>query len=448
MFGVRLATVLILNHLLLFLIYVSSFVLARRVLGAPVPAALAAWSLMLVGQYHKFLYTLSHSLLAAIFCPLLLWLLLRIAAERRLGDYAAAGVVLALGLLSKFLFLAVFVAAVIAAMSLRATRPGVVNPKFALSLGIAAAIFVPFVVASADQWSRLTTILRSRTGADQAGSYLAGLGDGLGSLSTSVGEYGVALAVTSALAILLPIGGRERLPAEPAISGASSDNIRFVGHAVLAGLALILVAVLVAGVSIVKPRFVHVFLFPLPILAVAFVAARRPGVLALRRYGLLLGVIGAGILAVRVVNMTPVCIGRCEDLVPFGRLSKQLAAAGFRQGTIFAHGVRLGGNLVLRFPDSRVDVAVDPFVPALPPAVQRGQCLIVWEGEDVRAGGMPTALLAAAEIPLERARASVRSIILDWRWHGVAVVDPGRGWRPRRTTWRYILLPDGTPSCR
>ncbi|MDH3234255.1 MAG: glycosyltransferase family 39 protein [Alphaproteobacteria bacterium] len=447
-FGVRLATTLILNQLLLFLIFVSSFVLARRVLGAPVPAALAAWSLMLVGQYHKFLYTMSHSLLAAIFCPLMLWLLLRIAAERRLSDYAAAGVVLALGLLSKFLFLAAFLAAVIAALSLRAMRPGVLNPKFALTLAIAAAVFVPFVVAGKDQWSRLTSIFRSRSGADQAASYLAGLADGLGSFSASVAEYGVALAVTAALAIWLPIGVRQRLPAEQVASKSNPDNIRFVGHVVLAGLVLVLVAVLAAGVSIIKPRFVHIFLFPLPILAVAFVAARRPGGVALRRYGLLLGLIGAGILAVRVVNTTAVCTGRCEDLVPVDRLSKHLVAAGFRQGTIFAHGVRLGGNLVLRFPGSRVDVAVDPFAPASPPAGRRGQCLIVWEDGAVRGGGMPATLLAAAGVPSERAKVSMRSITLDWRWHGVAVVDPGRGWRPRRTTWRYILLPDGTPSCR
>jgi len=447
-FGVRLATVLILNQLLLFLIFASSFVLARRVLGSPVLAALAAWSLMLVGQYHKFLYTMSHSLLVAIFCPLLLWLLLRIAAERRLGDYAAMGAVLALGLLSKFLFLAAFAAAVIAALCVRATRPGVLNPKFALSLAIAAAIFVPFVVASKEQWSRLTSILRSRMGADRAESYLAGLGDGIGSFSGSVAEYGVVLAVTATLAIVLPIGARELLRAGKVMPRSNADSIRFAGYVVLAGMALILAAVLVADVSIVKPRFVHVFLFPLPVLAVALVASLRPGGLALRRYGVLLGVISAGILAVRVINMTPVCIGRCEDLVPFDGLANQLTAAGFEKGTIFAHGVRLGGNLVLRFPASRVDVAVDPFVPVRPPAGRRGQCLIIWERGDVRGGGIPTTLTEAAGIPAERARVSVRSITRGWRWHGVAVVDPAGAWRPRRTTWRYILIPEGTPSCR
>jgi hypothetical protein len=444
-FGIRLATVIFLNTLLLFLIFLSSFVLARRVLGAVMPAALAAWSLMLVGQYHKFLYTMSHSLVAAIFCPLLLWLMVRIANERRLGDYIALGVVLGLGLLSKFLFLAAVVTAVIAAFFVRPARRGLLDLRSVVTIAIASAIFLPFVINGQQQWSRFTTVLWARAGTDQALDFFTSLGNGIWSLSTSIGEYGLAVAVVAGLAILWARQG----PSGDAVAETSrSDELRFVGYMVLASAALVLAAILVVGVTIIKARFVHIFLFPLPILAVALVARGGSGALALRRYGVLLGLVSAGILAVRVVNSSPVCLNRCQDLVPFDRLAKGLSAAGFERGTIFAHGVRLGGNLFLQFPQSRVDVAVDPFVPAPPPAGRRGQCLIVWEQGHVGEGGLPMPLIEAAGIPPARARAAVRSITFDWRWHGIAVVDPIKGWRPRRTTWRYILLPDGTERCR
>lgn len=446
--GVRLSTVLILNSLLLFLIFLSSFALARRVLVSPFQAALAAWSLMLVGQYHKFLYTMSHSLLAAIFCPLLLWLMLRIAAERRLVDYIAAGLVIGLGLLSKFLFLAAAVAALIAVLGLRRTRPGVLNPGFALTIGIAAAVFVPFVVASQDHWSRLTAVVRSRTGANLPGSYLSGLGDGIWSLSSSVGQYVLALVLAAVVAVLWAARSRGRPSADTPRQAAHPDDVRFLGHMMLTGLALILLAVVAADVSIVKPRFVHIFLFPLPILAVALVARGHAGEAALRRYAVLLAVIGAGILAVRVVNTTPVCLNRCDDLVPFDRLAAQLKAAGFRHGTILAFGVRLGGNMVLQLPASRVDVAVDPFVPKPAPAGRRGQCLVVWEEGDIPAGQVPPALIAAAGLPPDRAHAATRDVEIEWRWYGLPVLEAFGDWRPRRTTWHYILLPGGTAACR
>jgi hypothetical protein len=284
-----------------------------------------------------------------------------------------------------------------------------------------------------------------RAGTDQALGFFTSLGNGIWSLSTSIGGYGLVLAVVAGLAILWA----RRWPTGNAASDVSGgDGLRIVNYMMLASAALVLAAVLVVGVTIIKPRFVHIFLFPLPILAVALVARGGSGAFALRRYGLLLGLVGAGILAVRTVNSSPVCLRRCEDLVPFDRLANGLVAAGFERGTILAHGVRLGGNLVLQFPRSRVDVAVDPFVPAAPPAGRRGQCLVVWEQGDIAAGALPAPLVKAAGIPLERARAATRSITLDWRWHGVAVVDPLKGWQPRRTTWHYILLPDGTERCR
>ena len=451
--GARLGTVLILNHLLLFGIFAASFALAREALRSPVLAALAAWSLMLVGQYHKFLYVMTHSLLAAIACPAALWLMLRIAREGRRRDYLALGAVLGLGLLSKFLVLAAFAAMVAAALAGRATRARVLSLDFAMTLGVAAAVFAPFAIAGIGEWPRLAGVFAERTGRNQASGYFSGLADGAWSLTQGVVVYAAALALVAGLAILWARRPGARSAAGAPAFEAQANGLRLVRATVIAGLVLIAIGVLAAGISVVKPRFLHIFLYPLPILAVALVARLAPGrpalrTPALRTYGILLGLVGAAVLAVRAVNLSPACLGRCEDLEPFDRLAARLAGAGFQRGTILAHGVRLGGNLALHFPDARVDVVVDPFKPAPPPSGRRGQCLIVWQAG--RGGGpaLPKALIEVAGLPEARARVAARGISLDWRWHGLAVVDPARDWRPRRTGWRYILIPEGTPTCR
>jgi hypothetical protein len=354
--------------------------------------------------------------------------------------------------LSKFLFVAAVAAAIIAALCLRQTRRGLLDPRIAASLAIAAAIFTPFVVSSLDHWSRLTTIFRARSGTDQALGFFASRGDGLWSLSTSIGEYALALVAVTGLALLWAKHARQAAPSEAGLRTPQpprplvGDEVRFVGYAVLVSVILLLAAVFIGGVNIIKPRFIHIFLYALPILVVAMTA--RVGMPALRRYAVLLALVGAGILGMRVVNSTPICVNRCEDLAPTDQLATALTAAGFERGTILAHGVRLGGNMVLRFPHARVDVADDPFVPRPAAPAQRGQCLIVWRQDAIAPGTVPKQLVAAADIAPERARAAARTITTDWRWYGMAVVDPIRGWQPRRTTWHYILLPEGTERCR
>jgi len=452
LFGVELWSVLALSLLLLFGIFAAGFALARQALPTVGLAALATWSVMLVGQYHRIQYSMTHSLLAAIACALALWLMLRATRDRRLGDYALLGVVVAVGLLSKFIFLASFLAMIAAALAGPSGRRMALTPKFCVTLLLAAVLSAPIIQAASGGWSRLVEIFQSRSGRDASDGYLTGVLQGFGSLVESAGNYAFLLAIAMAVAIL-PVFVRRGSPfptgtvtPEPIAAGW---EVKMVRHVLIAGVVFLMVAIVALEVSIVKGRFLHVFLYPLPILAVAIVARHVPGAAGLRRYFWVLAAIGVGTVVVRAVNLSPACLGRCHELVPYDRLAERLSAAGFRQGTILALGVRLGGNLRLRFPASRVDAVVDPFRPAAPPPGRRGQCLIVWSLKGVRDGARLEPLFESAGLAHAGGLRGVKvgTVPVEWRWHGLQVFNPQRDWKARRITWRYVLLPEGTPTC-
>ena len=281
-FGLGLWSVLAFNLLLLFAIFVAGFALARRVLPSTGLAAVAAWSFILIGQYHRIQYSMTHSLLVAIACPLALWLLLRVIRHRRLQDYAILGVVVAVGMLSKFLFLAAFLAMVVAAMVRQPSRRAVLNSRFLATISVAAALVGPFLIVAVDHWPRLFAVFRARVGQDVPGTYASGVLRGLGSLGEGVAEYAFLLTIVAALA-LVPVlmWDRTAIHAKDRTVHPMPILLRDV---VAAGLGFLVIAVLVLDVSVIKGRFLHIFLYPLPVLAVALVARWAPGRAAMRRY--------------------------------------------------------------------------------------------------------------------------------------------------------------------
>jgi len=66
-------------------------------------------------------------------------------------------------------------------------------------------------------------------------------------------------------------------------------------------------------------------------------------------------------------------------LVPFDDIARQVHAAGFVSGTIFAHYFPhdLAGNLRPHFPETRIVSTKFPTV-APPPNPGTGQCLMIW----------------------------------------------------------------------
>ena len=446
--GTGLTAIFVLNYLLLFLIFVATLLLARHVLRSAALAALAAWSLLLIGYIHNIHYTQSHSLVAIIFYTLALTFVMRATESRSAPDYAAAGVAIGAGLLSKFIMLGTAGAMVVAALVRKPSRIGVLNRKSAITVALAALIFVPLVVAASDQWSRLVWAYRDRTGQLRADGYISGLMDGLASLISGLAWYALPLTIVLLIAVIPVVWGRRNPDWQEVGSSASQDRVAFLVMTMAVGLAMIVISILAGEVTKMRARFLAAFFYPLPIVAVALLIRYAPDRAAFWRYRAGILVVGSATVAIRVINLSPICFDPCLDLVPYPRLSQHLYEAGFRQGTILARGVTLAGNLLLTFPKSRADVGVDPFTPHRLLAGRNGQCLIIWRAGAVPAGTVPKELIAVAGISLQAAKDRTRSVTIDWRWHGRPIVNPMQSWEPRRTTWHYILLDPGTSSCR
>ena len=75
----------------------------------------------------------------------------------------------------------------------------------------------------------------------------------------------------------------------------------------------------------------------------------------------------------------PMLCKRCQLLMPYKEISRELRTAGFNDGTIFAayfpHD--LAGNFRSVFPDTRIVSVKFPTI-TRPLGVKEGQCLIIW----------------------------------------------------------------------
>jgi hypothetical protein len=134
--------------------------------------------------------------------------------------------------------------------------------------------------------------------------------------------------------------------------------------------------ILIFEVTKVKSRWLQPILFAVPILLVLQAWPR----LTPRRVGGILSV--AGLCAALVLVLLPLrtfegpSIGRLNPLhSPYRRLSAEIRAFEFQQGSILASFNLLGGNMRLQFPQSVVVTPEYPRIKPLPP----GPVLVVWE---------------------------------------------------------------------
>jgi hypothetical protein len=120
--------------------------------------------------------------------------------------------------------------------------------------------------------------------------------------------------------------------------------------------------------------------------------------------------------------------------LPIPELAAQIRVMGFRQGTLVAGDLVLGGNLRLHFPDSLV---LTPNLADSGGAPPRGQCLVVWRLR--RESGPPAPLLSFASERLGRPPLTTdSSVVVE-----VPVREPDVGWY----RLRLLAIPPGPPPC-
>lgn len=432
--GVDVLAFTVVKYAVLGLAYVFVHRSARRILAEPRLAALAALSLVLMVPLGWVVHeTLTHSIAVLAAAAGAFHALLRLEASGSRRAYAALGVALGLGFLSKFSFGLFAGALLCAALTVEPFRARLLHRRVLWTLAVIALLLLPFALWFHRHDFSLARIYREEVDPGERDPWLAGVASAVYYMARVAFYYLTPLWIV--LIALFPDGWRGKAP-----GAAGVPAHRLLERFFLAELAILVAGALLGGLTYLKFRwlFPAFFLFPLYFLsrldAPAVDAAR------IRRFATVLLVAGClMLLAFPVSILRGDRLGRSSHLnTPYDVIARQLASAGFTRGTIAAGEGPLAGNLRLWFADARVVRLANPdYVP--PRRAGDGQCLIVWEKERVE-----------DQVPVQMREWLAAAL-------GVTLPDPvavrsaeARFHFARRQTLRvrYVLLPDGAGECR
>jgi 4-amino-4-deoxy-L-arabinose transferase-like glycosyltransferase len=389
LFGPGVLSLALLKNALLLCLYLFTFLAAREMAGEDLPAVAAMASLLFIPQIAwESQRDLTHSVLATAMAAATLYAAARLGRRGRGRDYLLFGFFAGLGILGKYNFAVFLAALLVAGVSLPDYRRHLLSPRIFLALLVFALVTGPHLA-----WVVTNTghVLR------QADAFHAG------ALPTVVLDHlrgGAALA-RAMVAFLAPLGLIYllllcRRPAPPREEASPFPAV--LGRTLLCGVLICVALVLVFRVTSFKDRWMQPILFAAAIyLPLRF--RQRLGARGLRRVLAVAAAVAVLILALLPARtlLASRLQGRNQLNAPFDRLSEDLRAAGFEGGNIAAGNRWVGGNLRLRFPESRV------FVPELPGPVPRAGApwLLVWDAS--RHDEMPAALRQlATELPALR----------------------------------------------
>lgn len=368
-FGRTLIAHVVVKYGVLAAMFGAAYLAGRRLLKSPERAALAAYALVLlynIGWGAHVGYT--HSLLLSVFIFLTLWAMPRAFESKRVLDYAALGVVLGLGFLTKFSFAVFLLPLLIACCLVAPLRAGLVNWRTLIAILVAALILAAPVNWMIHARYSYVAVLRDVTGVGERPSYFANVSAGLLSLIEGVASF-LAPFWLAALIFWRTLRAKSR-NAEPWLRAMLiALGVTFAG---------LVAAVFIAQVTDFKPRYMHPILLTTPLLFF-FWLGHRPanrgaqlwlaGIAAAFVIGVFAGLAGQAIAEPRGCK-------NCWLQMPVPALAAELQRQGLGEGAILAENAHIGGNLRLFLPHARVYSPDYPMAEAAPTGA--GLCLLIW----------------------------------------------------------------------
>ena len=442
--GPGIETVLILNHLLIFAVVLAAFALGRRLFGSALNGAFAAALLLALHQVFRFQFARTHSLLLVLFALLALLAFVALLREGRARDYLLLGLVLGAGLLSKFNFAGFIAVFFVGALMVGGGRRALFTWRVGLTVLALLAVIVPMVLAGGDRWAALAEIFRMKTGTGAA-TGVGGLAPLVG-LASALVSFVAVPAVAAAVALVAT-----RVGSGPATVEAERDEdqaLRILVAMLSVGAMLPILGVLAGIVERVSGRFLLAFLLTLPFVLAGIVLRFAPSAARLRSAWLGIVVVLLVQAAIRILDLTPYCSGKCTDLAPYDRLADKLRTLGAGKAAITTDDLSVAGNLVGALPGASVAVAGVRRLtrPVLP---RRTRCLFIWRADVKRdRPGPPLVLINASGLGWRAALDRVQTVSIPWRWTSRDRFQPMHTGNRRSWSWGYILLRAGEGSCR
>jgi 4-amino-4-deoxy-L-arabinose transferase-like glycosyltransferase len=346
-FGVNLFALSALKNLLLFGTYLGMFHLARPLVGVNGAIAASASLILFPSIGWESHVDRTHSVLLTFLACATLWCYFALLRYPTVGRYALFGLLVGLGLQSKYNFV-IFIAG-LASASLLSTRHRKIvwNRKAWVAVAIALLCLLPhglWLVNHFDAASRGTLYKMSKD--DYDAGYLRDVARGLGSMLVA------ALAFITPLWLIYAFICR-RYFGNTSIEWKSPDA-RFFARLYLAFFAGIMLLPLSGEVSTIQSRWMQPLLFSLPL---AFFVI-LPGLAQTVVYKRILN--ACGVVALIILLALPLRIylgpamGKHGHLHhPYPELSAELARRFPRAHTLIADDMLVAGNLYFQRPSVR-----------------------------------------------------------------------------------------------
>ncbi|MEO7678042.1 MAG: glycosyltransferase family 39 protein [Verrucomicrobiota bacterium] len=382
-FGVSVFALALLKNLLLFSIYLFTYLNVRFVTRSQICGALGAVSLLFIPQVSwESQRDLTHSILATASVVATLFLFLRLRSNSW-SDYILFGVSAALGVLSKYNYLAFLFGLIVAATSLSRFRSVILNRRMLVSLGVCVLILSPHLFWALNHRELLaTTTYKFRQQVNH--TFIANIGTGLANLVVAVLFHIGPIVLIFAAFFRDGIFNKSALAKNEFVA----LFLRKYGF-ILAGLVLVILSFQMTGF---KDRWFEPIFISLPILLFSLVQdqinkRRAKGILTL-------GVV----VAATILIVIPTRIHLAEKLrrtqllnAPYRQLKFQLAEFILPGSLVVAENKWVGGNLRMLFPELNV---LTPELAKLYSATNR-RCLVVWDA--TRRGTPSPALMRFVE---------------------------------------------------
>ncbi|MFB9951290.1 ArnT family glycosyltransferase [Rhizobium puerariae] len=388
-FGLSLATLSILKGLLLLASYIFYWMAARQVIKDRGLAIVATFGLLTIPQVaFEAQRDLSHTVATIFTSALFLYSFFRALNRPSIPSFLLLGLATGLGVIAKYNFVLLPVAAFLAIASDRTWRLRLLDWRLLIAGAVAFVIAAPHAMWLTEHFMAASAhTMRKLTGAGN-GPLVAILG-GLGSLGLAAIGFGGLTAIIFTLAY------REKLTA---IVGARSDSARLVGRMLVFALGLIVLMVLFAGVEKVRDRWLTPVLLVLPLyLAVKVDASALSFHRGLKRIW--------GVAVVTMVLIPTILTGRVTTAsltglyqypnYPFAAISNEVRSQlTSRPTAVVTLDTHMAGNLRVHLQSPPVLALSTPIGLEPPPLPHHDRLLFVWRATP---DSIPSALPAKFE---------------------------------------------------
>jgi 4-amino-4-deoxy-L-arabinose transferase-like glycosyltransferase len=413
LFGVRLELVALLREALLGAILIVSWLAAREVFASRRLALLVVLSLLCYPQILIDLHREgTHTLLLSLACALSLYLGLLLLRQASAWRYLALGLVVGMGMLSKYSYVVFAGGLLLAALSLAEGRRVLFDRRILLTLGASLLVLLPHgywaLLLAPQTLGQVGGAVATETGRMAEASWLVSLVSGnldllratLGTIAPLLLIYGLALLIAN--------------PPRETVGEADAVGVRLAGRLLLFEWLWFSLGMLLFGATHFHSHWMAPLLLsaPIPLLALLRRRLTATGIRRLLISGLCVALLGPGIWLSTM--LTPDRFGHYERAAaPFAELAQSLRQQGFENGLVIAPMPWIAGNLRLHFPQAQV--ITDTAGLDAPSPISRA-----YVAEGGKAGDWPASRGALESLSLPHHRSRQRHWGFDYR-----ILNPG-----------------------